>query len=220
MSVKGATDKIVPSVRNEYGALARAYEHRWRRYLEVSIERTLAMLEPRDHERILDAGCGTGLLLRRIAATAPQARLVGIDLTAAMIRQADSSTSNLVLGDVRHLPFADASLDAVVIASVLQYLPDPATALAEAARVLRPAGRVVITLWDSESRRMRLFSRWLRCRNRADIHLHAPGDVTTACRERGLLVRQSHRYDAGHLWRLVTVLAVKGADGRVARSTA
>lgn len=211
---------MVRSVRDEYGALASAYERRWQRYLEVSVDRTLALLEPRDQERILDAGCGTGLLLRRIAESAPQTHLVGIDFTAAMIRQAAPAMSDLVLDDVRCLPFADASLDAVVMVSVLQYLPDLDETLSEVARVLRPDGRAVITLWDGESRRVRLLGRWLRWRDGADVHLHTPGDVIASCRERGLAVRQSHHYHAGHLWRLVTVLAAKGTDDHGDRSAA
>ncbi|TAM99754.1 MAG: class I SAM-dependent methyltransferase, partial [Rhodanobacteraceae bacterium] len=136
VTAKQARNNVAPSACTEYDTLARSYEGRWKRYLEVSTARTLAALAPRDQERILDAGCGTGLLLRRIAACAPGTQFVGIDLTLAMLRQADRTLSDLVLGDVRRLPFADGSLDAVVLASVLQYLPDLDAALSEASRVL------------------------------------------------------------------------------------
>lgn len=209
-----ANGQTARSVRVEYDTLARSYERRWRHYLDISSVRTLAALNPRNQERILDAGCGTGALLRRIAACAPGAHLVGIDLTAAMLRQADQTLSDLLLGDIRRLPFANGCLDAMVLASVLQYQPDLDTTVAEAARVLRPDGRVVITLWDSESRRVRLLGCWLRWRNRADVRLYTLGEVSTSCRERGLSIRQVYRYPAGRLWRLVTVLATKTTDGR------
>ena len=218
MMASQAKDKTAQPVRVEYDALARSYERRWRRYLDVSSARTLAALAPRDHERILDAGCGTGLLLRRIAARAPGAQLVGIDLTLAMLRQADRTVSDFVLGDVRRLPFDDGTLDAVVLASVLQYLPDPNLALAEAARALRPDGRVVMTLWDGESQRVRLLNHWLRWCDGADVNLYTPGDVIALCNEHGLSVRRADRYLAGPMWRLATILAIKGPDGRSFRS--
>lgn len=214
MMASRAKDKTAQPVRVEYDALAKSYERRWRRYLDISSAHTLAVLEPRDHERILDAGCGTGLLLRRIAARAPGAQLVGIDLSLAMLRQADRTVSDLVLGDVGSLPFDDGSMDAVVLASVLQYLPDPDAALSEAARVLRPGGRVVITLWDSESLRVRMLGRWLRWRDSADVHLHARGDVIASCNQHGLFVRRADRYLAGPMWRLATILAKKGLGNR------
>ncbi len=214
MMASQAKDKTAQPVRVEYDALAKSYERRWRRYLDISSAHTLAVLEPRDHERILDAGCGTGLLLRRIAASAPGAQLVGIDLTLAMLRQADRTVSDLVLGDVGRLPFDDGSMDAVVLASVLQYLPDPNLALAEASRVLRPGGRVVMTLWDGESRRVRLLGHWLRWRDGADVNLHTPGDVIASCSKHGLSVRRADRYLAGPMWRLATILAMKGPDDR------
>lgn len=220
MMASQAKDKTAQPVRVEYDALAKSYERRWRRYLDISSAHTLAVLEPRDHERILDAGCGTGLLLRRIAARAPGAQLVGIDLSLAMLRQADRTVSDLVLGDVRRLPFGDGSLDVVVLASVLQYLPDLDAALSEAARVLRPGGRVAITLWDGESLRVRMLGRWLRWRDRADVHLHTRGDVLASCRDHGFVIREEQTYPANHIWRLVTLLAVKSTDGPGDRSAA
>lgn len=213
-----ASNQIAQTVRTEYGALAHSYERRWRRYLEASIAHTLAALEPNGRECILDAGCGTGLLLQRIAECASGARLIGIDLTLAMLRQAGSAKSDLVLGDVCHLPFAGASLDAVVMASVLQYLFGLDAALAETARVLRPGGRLVITSWDGNSRRVQMLARWLRWRDHADVHLHSLSDVIAACRDHGLRVRQDQRYSAGHMWRLMTIMAVKAVDDRDAGS--
>ncbi len=215
-----AKDKTAEPVRVEYDALARSYERRWRRYLDVSSARTLAALAPRDQERILDAGCGTGLLLQRIAALAPGARLVGTDLTLAMLHQADRTVSDFVLGDVRRLPFDDGSLDAVVLASVLQYLPDLNSTVAEAARVLRVGGRLVITLWDGESLRVRMLGRWLRWRDRADVYLHTPGDVIASCRDHGFVIRKEQAYPVDHMWRLVTLSAVKGTGGPGDRSAA
>jgi SAM-dependent methyltransferase len=99
---------------------------------------------------VLDLGCGSGELARHLAAMGYL--VTGCDIAPAMVRKA-------VEADVRHavrwiqlepcwqaLPFADGSLDAVVSASVLEYLPDPCAVLAECARVLRPAGILVCTV--------------------------------------------------------------------------
>lgn len=201
------------SAHDEYRTLADSYERRWRRYLDVTAAHTLDALEPRKGESILDAGCGTGLLLRRIAARVPSTHLVGIDLTLAMVRRADSKSSGLIVGDARRLPLADESQDAVVLASMLQYLPSLNRPLSEAARVLRPGGRVVITVWDGGSLRMRMLGRWLTWRGKADVHLHAGSDLVASCRNHRLSTRRVQTYSAGPIWRLLTVVGVKDIDG-------
>ncbi|TAN07173.1 MAG: methyltransferase domain-containing protein [Rhodanobacteraceae bacterium] len=204
------------SVRDEYRTLADSYEQRWRRYLDVSAAHTLDTLDPREGESILDAGCGTGLLLRRVAARAPGAHLVGIDLTLAMIRRADAKLSGLLVGDVCRLPLARESLDAVVLASVLQYLPSLDCALSEIVRVLRPGGRVVITAWGEGRVCMRTLGRWLRWRGKADVHLHPRDDLVASCEDHRLSIRREQTYSVGPLWRLLTVVAVKNVgDGSV-----
>ena len=102
--------------------------------------------------------CGTGALTRAFAdATPPPARLVGADYTAEMLNVArawddgesarrahPAARPEYILADAMALPFADASFDVVSIAFGIRNVADPARALAEFRRVLRPGGRLVI----------------------------------------------------------------------------
>jgi ubiquinone/menaquinone biosynthesis C-methylase UbiE len=102
---------------------------------------------------VLDAGCGTGALTvaaRELAG--PHARVVGLDASASMrarTRRRATGTGTkveLVAGRAEWLPFPDASFDVVVLSLVLHHLPPDraAQAIAEACRVLRDGGRVVV----------------------------------------------------------------------------
>lgn len=98
--------------------------------------------------RVLDAGCGTGGLLARLQRAMPYLDLVGVEWAAAAShRAAAKSGASVARGSVNALPFADASFDAAVTADVLCHAAvDPARALAELHRVLRPGGRLVVNM--------------------------------------------------------------------------
>ena len=96
----------------------------------------------------LDVGCGTGFLALQLAGLGHRA--VGVDGAEAMltVARAKASQAGLAidfrLADAAELPFAPASFDLVIERHVLWTLPDPAAALADWARVLRPGGRLIL----------------------------------------------------------------------------
>ena len=97
--------------------------------------------------RLLDVGCGSGLALRLAADRG--AAVSGLDASSALLEHARRRVPGapLVQGELEELPFADGSFDAVTGFNSFQYAARPAAALAEAARVLAPAGRVLYLNW-------------------------------------------------------------------------
>jgi SAM-dependent methyltransferase len=97
---------------------------------------------------ILDAGCGTGGLLKRLGAIAPERLRIGLDREAAAAhRAAHKSGASVVVGSVDALPFSDASFCAIFSADVLYHRAvDPARAASEAYRCLMPDGLLVVNL--------------------------------------------------------------------------
>jgi len=97
---------------------------------------------------ILDVGCGTGEHLKR--ALAHELKAAGIEPAAAMLEVALRNVPRARLEDAvaTRLPFGDAEFDAVIMIEVLRYLdrPDIELALLEARRVLRPGGKLLVTL--------------------------------------------------------------------------
>jgi len=94
-----------------------------------------------------DLGCGTGQLTATVAPYVQ--RVVAIDSSADMLdaarqRLAGMTNVDLRQGELEALPVGNAELDAAMMSLVLHYSPDPARALAEVARVLRPGGRVLV----------------------------------------------------------------------------
>lgn len=114
---------------------------RWRRFL-VSRVRV-----PEDGW-VLDVATGTGLVARRLAATTPARRIVGLDQSAPMVREATrrvartglSGRVRFVLGDGQRLPFAGGGFDVVTFTYLARYVDDLGETLGELARVLKPGG--------------------------------------------------------------------------------
>lgn len=108
-------------------------------------ETVLAMLDAR--LRVGDLGCGTGQFSALVAPYV--AKVVAVDasaemLSAAKTRLADTSNVDVRRGTLEALPVDDQQLDIAVLALVLHHVPDPGRAIAEAARVVAPGGRVLI----------------------------------------------------------------------------
>lgn len=139
------------------GSSAEAYERylvpaatsRWAAHL-------IDLAEPRAGERVLDVGCGTGIVVRSVAPLVGEdGSVTGIDVNPDMLAVARrvSATSRPAIdwreGDAAALPFDDASFDVVFSQYAMQFFPDLHAALREMRRVLAPGGRVALMLGRS-----------------------------------------------------------------------
>lgn len=133
------------SLKRSYTLIAPIYDAVVARATRPARARSLAWLAPLPPLEVLIAGVGTGLDL---PLAPPQHRYVGLDLTAAMLRQslprAAQRSFHPVQGNAMALPFGDARFDAVVLHLILAVVPQPLACLREAARVLRPGGTLLV----------------------------------------------------------------------------
>lgn len=129
-----------------------AYERlmgRWsRRVGDVFID----WLEAPKDLRWLDIGCGTGVFTEQVILGCSPAAVVGIDPSPEQLAFArgrgELRKVEFHVGDAQDLPFPDNSFDIAVMALVIHFVPDPAKAVAEMWRALRPGGTAAAYVWD------------------------------------------------------------------------
>lgn len=123
-----------------------------------SAERMLDAARPEPGERVLDVGCGTGIVARRAARRAGTGRIVGLDASPGMlvVARAAAVREQQVIdwreGRAEALPFPDGEFDLVLCQYALMFFADQAAALAEMRRVLAADGRAVLSVFQEMGR--------------------------------------------------------------------
>ncbi len=100
------------------------------------------------HRRVLDLGCGTGLLIARMRREFPRSEVIGCDFSRGMLAEAarHRRVRTVVQATALSLPFVDHHFDAVVSTEAFHWFPDQAAALREISRVLRPKGHLLVSV--------------------------------------------------------------------------
>ena len=131
------------------GAAYEQYVGRWSRRVAAPFIRQLAMAAG---ARWLDVGSGSGALSEAVLVAAGPAALLGIDRSAAYVallrRRLGDARAHFAVGDALRLPLSAGACDAVVSGLVLNFIPQPAEAVAEMARVVGSGGTVAVYVWD------------------------------------------------------------------------
>lgn len=132
----------------EYRKLSEVEDQMWYfRALNRRIAHWLRQLLPAGTARVLDAGCGTGGLIRALHTIQPAWAVTGLDFMPLACQLARERTkAEIIEGSITALPFANGSFDAVASADVLCQVEEGDVALREFARVVRPGGAVLVNV--------------------------------------------------------------------------
>jgi SAM-dependent methyltransferase len=170
--------------------------------------------------RLLDIGCGTGLALQ--LATELGATVTGVDISAGLLAIASERvpTADLRRADLQSLPFQNESFDAAIAVNAFQFAENPLAAIADAARVLVPRGRLAVGMFAeperAQSTAIHLAMSALTPPSRETEHapyaLSAPGNLESALASAGLTIADAGEVEC--VWAYAsTEDAVRGLIG-------
>ncbi|MBU8898301.1 class I SAM-dependent methyltransferase [Corallococcus sp. H22C18031201] len=220
---EGVADLVLEPPR--LGAVQRGLEQRWvarsfERYVRPALQRALTR-QPLDRESeyvllrtllgqpeapVLDVGCGTGWVARKLAREPGFPPVLGLDVSRAMLEEGvgqareDGAAVDFLRAEAPALPFQDASLGAVLMAGSLHFVEDLGRLLLEVARVLRPEGRWVAATYLPPARPAAALHR------SAGLHPRTEASLKAAASAAGLV-----RFERVSLPPLLVVKAQKGS---------
>lgn len=144
---------MTPPIRFDDGA---GYERFMGAWSQLAGREFLEWLGMAPARRWLDVGCGNGAFTELLVERSAPRAVAGVDPSAAQIAFARArpalAEADIRLGDAMALPFDDGAFDVSVMPLVIFFVPDPALAVAEMARVTAPGGTVAAYSWDMEGR--------------------------------------------------------------------
>jgi SAM-dependent methyltransferase len=145
-------DPVDLKIRKEFNQWAEAGrgEEMEDHHLPITLP-VLELMRIAPQDAILDLGCGSGWLCRRLARLAPQGRVIGVDLSAEMVRRATvmsagSPNLNFLEGSADRIPCRDGAFTKLISIESAYYWPDPGASVREIFRVLGPQGSAWILI--------------------------------------------------------------------------
>ena len=195
------------SIERKYSQVAPDYDSRWSFYIQATIRETVKRLDLQDSDRLLDIGCGTASLFQTIVAKDPSVELVGVDLSPAMLEVAHKKLGDqavFLAAQAQSLPIRSNSFDIVVSCNAFHYWREPQKCLLEAARVLKPKGRIVITDWCDDYIACRFCHFFLRIFSRAHFKTYGRRECEHLFQVAGFRNIRIERYKINWLWGMMT----------------
>jgi phosphatidylethanolamine/phosphatidyl-N-methylethanolamine N-methyltransferase len=205
------------STKRIYDIHSLFYDATFGRLVKKRIQRAIEHMNIRDSDLVLDLGIGTGVSLNFY----PQhARLVGLDLSAGMLREARKKIAfrgmdhaTVFQGDALYLPFADSTFDHVFISHVISVVSDPYRLVREAQRIAKPDARIVIVNhFQSTNRAIALVEKWL-CPLCTKLGWRSDLPLNDLVRRTGMQVDYRFKLDSIDLWETVVINNDKSSLG-------
>ncbi|KYH42089.1 MAG: methylase involved in ubiquinone/menaquinone biosynthesis [Candidatus Bathyarchaeota archaeon B26-2] len=135
-------------VMRHYNIVASIYDRQYKEEQDAKIRAALESLHLEKNDLILDAGCGTGILLDHLRNSAHT--IVGVDIAVKALRRASKRSGcspkvNLVQADADYMPFPDGTFDKTFAVTLIQNMPNPEATLREIKRVSKPNAAIIVT---------------------------------------------------------------------------
>lgn len=203
------------AVRRKYNFLARIYDIIYWGYVKKTNNMAIQTLSPIGQERLLNIGCGTGELEKRLLPQYPQLQCVGIDISQDMLKRAREKLAGFphcefIEGDFLHVDLPENSFDVVFSISNLHYFANPAAIFSKAHRLLKKGGKFVLIDWNRNSLKGQIYHAYMSRFDPAFAKVYTVNEVAQLLEQNSFVIEKITRFRVGLLWSMMRIVAKKG----------
>lgn len=202
------------AVRRKYNLIALVYDIIYRGYVKKTTSLAAQAVPLNSVREVLDIGCGTGELEKKLLAKNPSLKILGIDLSQEMLERAAKKFENFPNlswkeGDFLKVELEPQRFDAAYSLSNLHYFPDPQAVLCKAASILKPGGFFVLVDWNRNTFKGRVYNRYMSLADPSFVKIYSPEEAAHFFSNAGFQVKTLRRFKVGLLWQMMLVVAKK-----------
>jgi ubiquinone/menaquinone biosynthesis C-methylase UbiE len=197
-----ALESVKAAIRDQFNQCAHHYLASSPMADQALLSLIVRLAGPGPADHVLDVACGAGFLVREFARYAERA--AGIDLSAAMLHEAEKASLALgltntafQLSDGESLPFGDATFDIVSCKLALHYFPHPGQAIGEMRRVARKGARIVLVdRVSSENRDEQAYhNRIEKLRTPSKVRVYSTSEIVVMLANQGMSIDHVQQYE-------------------------
>ena len=203
------------AVRRKYNLLARIYDILYWGYIRKTNEMACRALPLNGQEHLLNVGCGTGDLERRLIRKYPALHLTGVDLSPDMLARAGEKLADYPQvrfkeGDFLSMDLPENFFDAVFSISNLHYFANPLASFAKVQLLLKPGGRFVLIDWNRNSLKGKIYQAYMSAFDPAFAKVYTVAEASALLVQSGFVIENATRFRVGLLWSMMRIVAKKG----------
>lgn len=176
--------------KNSFNSQASIYDTSdFSRYPRECYPHVIKAIQSIDFDKVLDLGCGTGIILEQIRVINHTAELFGLDLSENMISQAVqrlNTGASLSVGDAENLPYEDQSFDLVCCVQSFHHYPNPIKAISEIKRILKKNGTFLLCDTWARSPMRQVMNFFIRFSDDGDVHIYSEREINKILAQMGL----------------------------------
>jgi len=198
------------NAEEHYNKLAEIYDIKWVRYNDRTAEEIIKNIKLKDKLRIFDAGCGTGILIKKILERNNKISVTGVDISKEMLKIAKSKLNSykdvkLLNGDIENLKLKN-KFDLIISNSVLHYLNDLDNIFVKFKSLLNKNGELILVDWSRDSILFKLLNYYFRLRIKAFKQIYTTEFIKETLNRNGFKIEKAYNFKIG-FWNLYLVKA-------------
>ncbi len=195
-------------VEKHYNKLAGIYDIRWKKYNNKTAEEIIKNIDIKNSLKILDAGCGTGVLIHKLLEKNSKVNITGIDISEEMLKIAKykfNKNVKLINSDVEDLKLKN-KFDLIIFNSNTHYLNDLNKVIKDFKKLLNENGKLILVDWSKDSILFKILNLYWKLKIKSFKRIYTTNRVKEILTNNGFKIEKAYNFKIDS-WKLYLIKA-------------